>query len=123
AAKHANGNTVRPLVLVVEDDPPAAELLARQLDRAGFRSQIVSTGSEVLAKAHALQPAAITLDILLPDLDGWEVLTRLKNDPATSAIPVVVISVVDNPELGIALGALDYFVKPVAARDLLSRLA
>ena len=123
AAEHGNGNTVRPLVLVVEDDPPAAELLARQLDRAGFRSQVVSTGSEVLAKAHALQPAAITLDILLPDLDGWEVLTRLKNDAATSAIPVVVISVVDNPELGIALGALDYFVKPVAARDLLSRLA
>src|SRR5207245_7426959 len=59
----------------------------------------------------ARKPAAITLDILLPDLDGWEVLTRLKRDAATSDIPVVVVSVVDNPELGIALGALDYFVK------------
>ncbi len=123
APDHSNGNVTRPLVLVVEDDPPAAELLARQLDRAGFRAEIVSNGSEAVAKAHALQPAAITLDILLPDLDGWEVLNRLKNDEGTSAIPVIVISVVDNPELGFALGALDYFVKPVAARDLVSRLS
>jgi CheY-like chemotaxis protein len=69
-----------------------------------------------------LHPAVITLDILLPDLDGWEVLTQLKNDEATSAIPVIVISVVDNPELGIALGALDYVIKPVAAKDLITRL-
>jgi len=119
---HSNGNLSLPLVLVVEDDPPAAELLARQLDGAGFRTEIVSDGSEVVARARALQPAVITLDILLPDVDGWEVLTQLKNDPATSAIPVVVISVVDNPELGMALGALDYFVKPVAAQDLIDRL-
>jgi CheY-like chemotaxis protein len=64
----------------------------------------------------------ITLDVLLPDLDGWEVLSRLKHDEATRAIPVVVISVVDNPELGLALGALDYFVKPVIAKDLVARL-
>jgi CheY-like chemotaxis protein len=76
-----------------------------------------------LAAARAQKPAAITLDILLPDLDGWEVLTQLKNDPATSHIPVVVVSVVDNPELGIALGALDYFVKPVSGAELMSRLA
>ena len=69
-----------------------------------------------------MKPAAITLDILLPDLDGWEVLNRLKHDEATSSIPVIVISVVDNPELGIALGALDYFVKPVPAKELITRL-
>jgi signal transduction histidine kinase/CheY-like chemotaxis protein len=122
AADHTNGHASLPLVLVVEDDPPAAELLARQLDRAGFRAEIVSSGSDVLAKARALRPAVITLDILLPDVDGWEVLTQLKNDEATSAIPVIVISVVDNPELGIALGALDYVIKPVAAKDLIARL-
>ncbi|HLQ15617.1 MAG TPA: response regulator [Candidatus Eisenbacteria bacterium] len=121
-APHNNGNASLPLILVVEDDPAAAELLARQLDRAGFRSEIVSAGSEVVAKARALKPAAITLDVLLPDLDGWEVLNRLKNDEATCMIPVIVISVVDNPELGTALGALDYFVKPVAAQDLIARL-
>jgi CheY-like chemotaxis protein len=74
-----------------------------------------------MAKAH--KPAAITLDIQLPDLDGWEVLTRLKGDEATSDIPVIIVSVVDNPELGTALGALDYFVKPVGAKELVDRLS
>jgi signal transduction histidine kinase/DNA-binding response OmpR family regulator len=113
----------RQLVLVVEDDPAAAELLTRQIERAGFRTQVARMGNQALVEARAKQPAAITLDILLPDLDGWEVLTRLKNDTATSKIPVIVVSVVDNPELGIALGAMDYFVKPVAAGELMGRLA
>jgi signal transduction histidine kinase/CheY-like chemotaxis protein len=117
-----NGNGSLPLVLVVEDDPLAAELLARQLHRAGFRAEVVAKGSEVVSKATSLQPAVITLDILLPDLDGWEILARLKHDEATRAIPVVVISVVDTPELGLALGAMDYFVKPVIAKDLIARL-
>jgi signal transduction histidine kinase/DNA-binding response OmpR family regulator len=120
---HRNGNAALPLILVVEDDPAAGELLARQLDRAGYRTEIVSAGSEVVEKARMLRPMAITLDVLLPDLDGWEVLNRLKKDEVTCTIPVIVISVVDNPELGMALGALDYFVKPVAAQDLISRLA
>jgi CheY-like chemotaxis protein len=111
------------VVLVVEDDPAAAELLTRQIERAGFRTQVVRTGEQALVEARAQQPVAITLDILLPDLDGWEVLTRLKNDPATSKIPAIVVSVVDNPELGMALGALDYFVKPVAGVELMDRLA
>jgi len=119
---HSNGDALRPLVLVVEDDPPAGELLSRQLRRAGFRTEVVRSGSDVMARARQQKPAAITLDILLPGLDGWEVLTQLKRDEATSSIPVIVITVVDNPELGIALGALDYFVKPVPARELVGRL-
>jgi signal transduction histidine kinase/DNA-binding response OmpR family regulator len=119
----AKAGDARPLVLVVEDDPPAAELLMRQIEKSGFRAEVARTGGEALAKARDHQPAAITLDILLPDLDGWEVLTRLKREQATSDIPVIVVSVVDNPELGVALGALDYFVKPVPANDLMSRLA
>ena len=118
----SNGHGAGPLVLVVEDDPPASELLARQLERAGFRVEIVRSGADVMAEARSLQPAAITLDILLPGLDGWEVLTRLKHDATTSTIPVIIISVVDNPELGLALGAVDYFVKPVPAKDLINRL-
>src|SRR2546427_11280082 len=118
----ANGDAELPLVLIVEDDPPASELLARQLQRAGFRTAIVRNGKDVVSKARQLKPAAITLDILLPGLDGWEVRARLKHDEATSSIPVIVISVVDNPELGIALGAVDYFVKPVPARELIGRL-
>ena len=112
----------RPLVLVVEDNAIAARLVTHIVERGGFRAVVASTGSEALLKARELHPAAITLDILLPEIDGWEVLARLKHDDATSQIPVVVLSVVDNAELGIALGALDYFVKPVRAKDLLARL-
>jgi signal transduction histidine kinase/CheY-like chemotaxis protein len=118
----ADGDASQPLVLVVEDDPPASELVARQLERAGFRAAIVRNGADVVDKARELKPDAITLDILLPGLDGWEVLTRLKHDDVTSSIPVIIISVVDNPELGLALGAIDYFVKPVPAKLLISRL-
>jgi CheY-like chemotaxis protein/anti-sigma regulatory factor (Ser/Thr protein kinase) len=113
----------RPLVIVVEDDPAAAELLTRQIGPGGFRTRVARTGAEAVAMAKALSPAAITLDILLPDVDGWEVLTRLKGDEATSDIPVIVVSIVDNPELGTALGALDYFVKPVGAKELVDRLS
>ena len=119
---HSNGDAALPLVLIVEDDPPASELLSRQLGRAGFRTEVVRSGSEVMSRARQRKPAAITLDILLPGIDGWEVLTRLKDDETTSSIPVIVISVVDNPELAIALGAVDYFVKPVPARELIGRL-
>jgi PAS domain S-box-containing protein len=112
----------RPLVLVVDDNPQAAEILARHLDAGGFRTEVARTGPEALSMASRLKPVAITLDILLPEVDGWEVLTRLKADEATQNIPVVVVSVIDNPSLGRALGALDYFVKPVDGKALLSRL-
>jgi len=118
-----NGHTpTGPLVLVVEDDPSAAELMTRYLAGAGYRTEVASTGTEALAKAADLKPAAITLDIILPEVDGWEVMARLKSDEATSSIPIVVASIVDNPELGIALGAIDYFVKPVDSSKLVQRL-
>jgi signal transduction histidine kinase/DNA-binding response OmpR family regulator len=116
------GRSSGAMVLVVEDDPPAAELLTRQLASAGYRTTVVRTGTEALAKARELRPSAITLDIILPDIDGWEVMTKLKSDPRTSAIPVIVVSIVDNPELGVALGAVDYFVKPLDAKELIRRL-
>jgi signal transduction histidine kinase/CheY-like chemotaxis protein/CHASE3 domain sensor protein len=115
-------DTDRPLILVVEDNPEAAEILARHLEEGGFRMNVARTGTEALAMARDLLPVAITLDILLPEIDGWEVLTRLKADELTRNIPVVVVSVIDNPALGRALGALDYFIKPVDRTALLSRL-
>ena len=121
SALPSNGHT-GPLVLVVEDDPAAAELLSRQLIGAGYRVEVARTGAQAIERARVLQPAAITLDIILPEVDGWEVMTRLKSDERTSAIPIVVVSVVDNPELGLALGAIDYFVKPVNAGILIQRL-
>jgi signal transduction histidine kinase/CheY-like chemotaxis protein len=113
----------RPLVLVVEDDPASAELLSRQIEGAGFRTENARNGIEAMAMAKERKPVAITLDILLPEVDGWEVMTLLKRDEATSDIPVIIVSVVDDPELGKALGALDYFVKPVNAKELVQRLS
>ena len=111
-----------PLILVVEDNAEAAEILARHLEAGGFRMSFARTGNEALAMARELKPVAITLDILLPEIDGWEVLRRLKADHLTWNIPVVVVSVSDSPALGRALGAKDYFVKPVDREALLSRL-
>ncbi|HEY2599029.1 MAG TPA: response regulator [Candidatus Dormibacteraeota bacterium] len=113
----------RPLILVVEDNPAAIELMTRNLETGGFRTVVARAGSEVVSIASQQQPIAITLDILLPGLDGWEVLSQLKKDPRTSSIPVIVVSVVDNPELGIALGALEYFVKPIDGSALLRSLS
>ena len=121
-AAPVNGQGAGPLILVVEDDPAAAELMTRQLVSAGYRTEVAHTGKDALTRTLELQPAAITLDIILPDIDGWEVMTKLKSDERTSSIPIVVVSVVDNPELGMALGAIDYFVKPVDAKELIGRL-
>jgi CheY-like chemotaxis protein len=117
------GDVSVPLVLIVEDDPASAELLARQIARGGFRTKVARTGTEALAMVHKLKPDAITIDVLLPDIDGWEILKRLKGNQATNEIPAILVTIVDNPELGTALGADDYFVKPVDAKELVKRLA
>jgi signal transduction histidine kinase/DNA-binding response OmpR family regulator/CHASE3 domain sensor protein len=112
-----------PLVLVIEDDASAASLIAHQLSTGGFRSVVAKDGRQALELARKLAPYAITLDIILPELDGWEVLRTLKMDPRTREIPVVVISILDDKVTGRALGAADYFVKPVEPQALLAGLA
>ncbi|MBI4688949.1 MAG: diguanylate cyclase [Nitrospirae bacterium] len=111
-----------PQVLVVEDDLPTSELLTIHLTRAGYRVAHAYDGIEAIEKARELQPFVITLDIMLPKKDGWEVLQSLKADPKTSDIPVIIHSIIDNKELGFALGAADYLVKPVDKAVLLGRL-
>ena len=111
-----------PLVLIIEDEPAAANLIAHQLSIGGFRSVVARDGRQALEMARTLNPVAITLDIVLPELDGWEVLTTLKLDRATGGIPVVVISILDDQVTGRALGAADYFVKPIEPQALLAAL-
>jgi signal transduction histidine kinase/DNA-binding response OmpR family regulator len=111
-----------PVVLVVEDDANAYELIAAALQSAGFLSVRARHGDEALRLARDLHPIAVTLDLVLPGIDGWEILKRLKSDEATRHLPVVVISMVDNRDLGLALGADDYFIKPVDRPRLLERL-
>jgi len=112
----------RPTVLVIEDDAAASELLRLHLAGAGFAVMATALGEEGLAWAAAGQPDAIVLDILLPDIDGWEILQRLKGSPTTRGIPVLVVSVVDDRPLGLALGAVDYLLKPIGREALLAAL-
>jgi signal transduction histidine kinase/DNA-binding response OmpR family regulator len=108
-----------PLVMVVEDQNSAAALLSITLRRAGYQVKVVRSGADVLESAVRLRPDAITLDILLPGVDGWEILRSLKESPETRNIPVVVVFVLDDRSLGFALGADDYLVKPAPREKLL----
>jgi signal transduction histidine kinase/CheY-like chemotaxis protein len=110
-------------VLVIEDDPSALRLLRTYLEADGYGVRVARDGPSGLAEARARPPAAIVLDILLPGADGWEVLREFKADPALRDLPVIIVTVVDERELGLALGAVDYFLKPVDRAALLSRLA
>jgi CheY-like chemotaxis protein len=83
---------------------------------------VARDGEEGLSKARQLHPALITLDLLLPKVDGWDLLVRLKGDPETREIPVVIVSIIDQPGKGFALGAADYLLKPVGREDLLHAL-
>ncbi len=107
------------LVLVVENDPHARDLITHYLHDAGYDVATAATGDEALRLARELRPAALTLDIVLPDSDGLAVLARLKQDEATRDIPVVVVSITDRREVGFSLGASDWLVKPVDRGALL----
>jgi DNA-binding response OmpR family regulator len=109
-------------ILVVEDNPQAAKLLSLYLIQAGYQVLIAQSGREALLLAEQYLPMAITLDLLLPDMDGWQVLSALKSMPHTRDIPVVIVSVLDRQVLGFRLGASDYLVKPVDRTELLHAL-
>jgi signal transduction histidine kinase/CheY-like chemotaxis protein len=112
----------RPLVLIVEDDPQAAALLRVYLEGAECRAEVAWDGEEGFTKAVQLHPALITLDLLLPKVDGWDLLVRLKKETATREIPVVIVSIVEERGKGFALGASDYLVKPVGREELMNAL-
>lgn len=109
-------------ILVVEDNPQAAKLLSLSLIQAGYRVMVAESGCQAVQLASQCHPLAITLDILLPDRDGWQVLSDLKASPLTRDIPVVIVSVLDRQALGFRLGASDYLVKPVERAELLHAL-
>ncbi|HEX2059608.1 MAG TPA: response regulator [Thermoanaerobaculia bacterium] len=110
-------------VLVVEDEDEAYETLSAYLQSAGYVPIRARTGEEALRLARVMAPRAITLDLVLPGMEGWDVLRAVKADPAISDVPVIIVSMVENRELAVAFGADDYFVKPVDFPRLLRRLA
>jgi PAS domain S-box-containing protein len=103
-----------PLVLVIDDDPTVRELVEHTLKKEGYQVVLAPEGEKGLLLARTLQPMAIILDVLMKEMDGWEVLTRLKNDPELAEIPVVMLTIVDDRNKGYLLGASDYLVKPIA---------
>jgi len=107
-------------ILVVDDERDIVDLLRHQLEPYGYRVISTGLGKEVVPLAEKEHPDLITLDILLPDQDGFEVLRELKANPATKDIPVIVLSVVPDAESGLRLGAIDYIVKPIDEDRLLS---
>jgi PAS domain S-box-containing protein len=109
----------RPLVLIVDDEAPARELLASWLEPEGYELIAAGSSADALAKAVEHVPDAITLNMLMPGKGGWDTLYALKKTPVTAGIPVIVVTVVDEPKIGLALGAAEYLVKPVDKEVLL----
>jgi len=116
-------NSVRPgsTILVIDDDPGACEIIERYLTKDGFKVITANGGQEGLRIAHEIRPAAITLDVMMPEMDGWAVLRALKADPDLRPIPVIMLSMIDDRSRGYSLGAVDYLTKPVD-RDQLHKV-
>jgi CheY-like chemotaxis protein len=114
----ADGNCI----LVIDDESASRDLISRALERDGHQVVQASGGEDGLRLARELQPLAITLDVLMPGKDGWQVLRELKADPVTKPIPVIMVSVVDGGEMGFALGATDFLLKPIDRDQLRSLL-
>jgi DNA-binding response OmpR family regulator len=102
-----------PTVLVIDDDPTVHDLLQRFLAKEGFRTVATADGQEGLRLAKTLRPVVIILDVMMPGMDGWTVLVALKADASLMDIPVVMLTIVDDKNMGYALGAADYLVKPI----------
>ena len=111
-----------PCILVVEDDEATADLIGVWLSHEGYAVVFAADGVEALEKARERRPLAVCLDIMLPKKDGWQVLHELKSDPELANVGVIVCSALDNPELGFALGAADYCMKPLSRKHLLDTL-
>jgi signal transduction histidine kinase/CheY-like chemotaxis protein len=123
AAPEARSSKAAPAtVLLIEDDPRSVELLTLYLEGDGFEVEVCGDGLAGIDAARRLRPDAIVLDIMLPDLSGWDFLGLVKGDESTARIPVVIVSMLDERGKGLALGAADYLVKPVSRDDLLAAL-
>ena len=109
-------------VLVIDDDPFVRDLMKRFLGKDGFRVESAASGEEGLQIVRPLHPDAIILDVMMPGLDGWSVLSALKSDPEVADIPVIMVTIVDDKNRGYALGASDYVTKPVDRERLVATL-
>ena len=114
--------TCGPRVLVIDDNEGLAEMLDRYLTGHACRVTAATSGREGLRLAQELVPDAIVLDVMMPDMDGWDVLQRLRVHPRTANIPVIIYSVINDPDLAYSLGATLFLPKPVRRDDVLTAL-
>ena len=122
-ARHApSADADLPVVVVVDDDRASLDLMTAYLDGLGVQVVLARNGTDGLELIRTLTPAAVVLDIRLPGLDGWEILDRVRADDATRAVPVVIVSILDEKPRGMSLGATDYLIKPVARDALVGAL-
>ncbi|PTX93814.1 histidine kinase [Spartobacteria bacterium LR76] len=105
-------------VLIVDDDQDSAEILKRTLEKSGYSVVVAHSGTEALEVVQKQAPIAITLDVMMPGMDGWSVLSKLKSDPATSSIPVIMVTMLQDRNLGFSLGASEFLTKPVNQEQL-----
>ena len=117
----ADGAEGGDIVLVIDDDPAVLDLMQRILMKEGFRPVLADDPRKALNLARAVKPAAVILDVLMPTINGWEVLRALKADPELEPVPVIMLTIVDDRRTGLALGAVEHLVKPID-RDVLIRV-
>ena len=116
---------MKPTILVIDDEPDAVDLIEFNLKNAGFQVKTAADGAEALAKARSVLPSLIVLDVMLPEIDGFEICKLLRRDPNTAAIPIIMLTAkaaeIDRV-LGLELGADDYLTKPFSPRELVLRI-
>jgi CheY-like chemotaxis protein len=105
-------------VLVIDDDPNVHRLIEMTLKQEGYTLYFATSGDEGLRLARELKPALITLDVIMPERDGWSVLATLKSDPELAGIPVIMLTILGDRDLGFALGAAEYLMKPIDRAQL-----
>jgi len=115
-------NSLGKTVLIIDDDPTVSELMKRQLLKENYKVVVAPNGKEGIRLARDLKPDVITLDILMPEMDGWSVLRTLKADPKVSDIPVIMASILDEKNKGFSLGAADFLSKPVQKEYLMKSI-
>lgn len=108
-------------ILVIDDDASVRDLMSRFLSKLGFHVVAAASGEEGVRLARQVRPLVITLDVVMPECDGWTVLKKLKSDSSLAEIPVIMVTIVDNEAMGLDLGASNYLIKPVD-RDRLAVL-
>jgi len=119
------GTSGRPSLVVIDDDPSVLDLMRRFLTKEGFDVHTAANGRDGLELAKTTHPVAITTDVMMPGMDGWSVITALKADPDTAHIPIILVTITDSREMGVALGVFDYLAKPVdwnRLRGILDRI-